>query len=133
MCNEAQSVAEGNEPGRKTVCIVDDDSAVRDSLLLMLKARGYEAVAYGSAGEFLDRKTGACGCLVLDHHMPKMTGIELYHAIHEIDPDMRVILVSGDADGKYEAAFANETARPLLLKKPFTLKSFSEIVREHVQ
>ena len=65
--------------------------------------------------------------------MPKMTGIELYRAINQIDPEMRVILVSGDADGKYHDAFATEATRPLLLKKPFTLKSFADIVREHVQ
>src|SRR5690348_5916908 len=98
MCNEAQSVAEGNEPGRKTVCIVDDDSAVRDSLLLMLKARGYEAVAYGSAGEFLDRKTGACGCLVLDHHMPKMTGIELLSELRASKIETPAIVITGRND-----------------------------------
>ena len=70
--------------------------------------------------------------VVSDITMPKKTGIELYREIHAIDPDMRVILVSGDADGKYHDAFANDATRPLLVKKPFTLKSFADVVREHV-
>lgn len=118
------------------ILLVEDDPLVREVVKACLqKFRKDVYVAQdGEEGLRIFKRYAADWALVVsDITMPKMTGIELYHAIHEIDPEMRVILVSGDADGKYHDAFANESIRPLLLKKPFTLKAFADIVREHVQ
>ena len=61
-----------------TVCIVDDDEAVRGSLKLLLKSLGVPALVYGSAQEFLaDFDPQRSGCLVLDIRMPGMSGLEL--------------------------------------------------------
>lgn len=118
------------------ILLVEDDPLVREVVKACLqKFRKDVYVAQdGEEGLRIFKRYAADWSLVVsDITMPKMTGIELYHAIHDIDPDMRMILVSGDADGKYHDAFANESTRPLLVKKPFTLKSFADIVREHVQ
>jgi RNA polymerase sigma factor (sigma-70 family) len=68
-----------NEP---TIFIVDDDNAVRDSLVLLLGLHRYQTQAYGSAEEFLER-IGECirGCLLLDLRLPGMTGLELQAAL----------------------------------------------------
>jgi CheY-like chemotaxis protein/two-component sensor histidine kinase len=118
------------------ILLVEDDPLVREVVKACLqKFRKDVYVAQdGEEGLRIFKRYAADWALIVsDITMPKMTGIELYRAINEIDPEMRVILVSGDADGKYQDAFANETTRPLLLKKPFTLKAFADIVREHVQ
>jgi CheY-like chemotaxis protein len=118
------------------ILLVEDDPLVREVVKACLqKFRKDVYVAQdGEEGLRIFKRYAADWSLIVsDITMPKMTGIELYHAIHDIDPEMRVILVSGDADGKYHDAFANEASRPLLIKKPFTLKSFADIVREHVQ
>jgi two-component system response regulator FixJ len=60
------------------VYIVDDDEAIRKSLMFLLKSSGHEGYPCASAKEFLDaydRKRP--GCLVLDVRMPGMTGLEL--------------------------------------------------------
>jgi CheY-like chemotaxis protein/two-component sensor histidine kinase len=122
--------------GKNRILLVEDDPLVREVVKACLqKFRKDVYVAQdGEEGLRIFKKYAADWAIVVsDITMPKMTGIELYRAIYEIDPDMRVILVSGDADGKYHDAFANESTRPLLLKKPFTLKSFADIIREHVQ
>ena len=67
-----------------TVFIVDDDSAVRDSLSRLLEAAGYQVEAYANAEAFL----AACdpqrpGCLVLDMQMPGMNGLALHAALAE--------------------------------------------------
>jgi len=118
------------------ILLVEDDPLVREVVKACLqKFRKDVYVAQdGEEGLRIFKRYAADWALVVsDITMPKMTGIELYRAIHQIDPEMRMILVSGDADGKYHDAFATEATRPLLLKKPFTLKSFADIVREHVQ
>jgi CheY-like chemotaxis protein/two-component sensor histidine kinase len=120
---------------RGKILLVEDDPLVREVVKTCLqKFRKDVYVAQdGEEGLRIFKRYAADWALVVsDITMPKLTGIELYHAIHEIDPEMRVILVSGDADGKYHDAFVNESMRPLLLKKPFTLKAFADIVREHV-
>lgn len=122
--------------GRSKILLVEDDPLVREVVKACLQKfrRDVHVANDGEEGLRIFKKYAADFALVVsDITMPKMTGIEMYRAIHEIDPEMRVILVSGDADGKYHDAFANDSTRPLLLKKPFTLKSFADVVREHVQ
>src|ERR1041385_1144644 len=120
---------------RGKILLVEDDPLVREvvkACLQKFKKDVYVAQDGEEGLRIFKRYAADWALIVSDITMPKMTGIELYHAINEIDPEMRMILVSGDADGKYHDAFANEATRPLLLKKPFTLKAFADIVREHV-
>lgn len=121
---------------RAKILLVEDDPLVREVVKACLQKfrKDVHVAQDGEEGLRVFKRYAADWALVVsDITMPRMTGIELYRAIREIDPEMRVILVSGDADGKYHDAFAKEATRPLLLKKPFTLKSFAEVVREHVQ
>ena len=63
--------------------VVDDDESLRNSLLRLLRAAGFEACGYGSTGEFLlnplpDRP----GCVLLDLRLPGPSGLELQAALH---------------------------------------------------
>ena len=60
------------------ILVVDDDSAVRNSLKFMIEVEGFEVNAYSSAHELLNEDSlPANSCLVTDYHMPDMTGLEL--------------------------------------------------------
>ena len=60
------------------VLVVDDDSAVKNSLKFMIEVEGFEVNAYSSAHELLNKDSlPANSCLVTDYHMPDMTGLEL--------------------------------------------------------
>jgi two-component system response regulator FixJ len=60
------------------VLVVDDDSAVKNSLKFMIEVEGFEVNAYSSAHELLNEDSlPANSCLVTDYHMPDMTGLEL--------------------------------------------------------
>jgi FixJ family two-component response regulator len=60
------------------VAVVDDEPAVRKALARLLRAAGYEAVAYASGAEFLRALAHErFGCLILDLQMPGMSGLEL--------------------------------------------------------
>ena len=59
------------------VAVIDDDEGVRNSLLFLLESCGYNAVGFASAVDFLNCDARAVQCLILDQHMPKMTGLEL--------------------------------------------------------
>lgn len=82
-----------------TVCVVDDDDAVRSSLRLLLKSVGLPAVAYSSANDFLHNWTAdQPGCVVLDVRMPGMSGLDLQHELNRRGAIIPVIFISGHGD-----------------------------------
>lgn len=78
--------------------VVDDDLSIRRALTRLLKARGYAVHSYESAEDFLARKTGGAGCVVLDLRLPERSGLDLLKHIAVSDPELRVIILSGHAD-----------------------------------
>ena len=67
-----------------SVDIVEDDDAVRDSMRALLESYGYNVREYPSGADYLHRDdTAVSDCLIVDYHMPDMTGLELLE-------DMRV-------------------------------------------
>jgi len=79
--------------------VVDDDDSMRTALTRLLRAKGYEARAYRSAGEFLmaDRAQ-APGCVLLDVSMPGPSGLDLHDALNKNEDSMPVIFLTGHGD-----------------------------------
>ena len=59
------------------IFILDDDAGVRDSLRLLLECEGLETREFASCRAFLDADGAEGDCLILDVHLPGMSGIEL--------------------------------------------------------
>jgi FixJ family two-component response regulator len=81
-----------------TVFVVDDDVSVRESLDLLIRAVGWQAVTFQSAADFLaqPRPAGA-SCLILDVALPDLNGLELQAQIRE-RTDMPIIFITGHGD-----------------------------------
>lgn len=81
------------------VRIVDDDAEQLKSLAFLLRIGGFEVMTYQSAQSFLEmddpRKPG---CLLLDHRMPGMTGMELQAELVERGSLLPVIFLSAHGD-----------------------------------
>ena len=79
--------------------VVDDDDAVRDSVGILLEAHGLRVRAFASGAEFLksDAHSGMC-CLVIDYHMPGMTGIEVVQELQRLGRSFPTILITGLSD-----------------------------------
>lgn len=81
------------------ICIVDDDEAVRDSLGVFLEACGYTVVGFASALAFLTAgDTATYLCLLVDMHMPGMTGLELVEMLRSRGIETPAILITAAAD-----------------------------------
>lgn len=109
----------GGEPGAGIVHIVDDDEPVRDSLKALLEAFSFDVRDFPSCREFLDTFDGnPQGCLVLDLHMPVMSGLEFLERHGGDLHGMPVIMVSGRGDPATFAR-AREAGVAAVLEKPF--------------
>ena len=86
-------------PAEACVYVVDDDEAVRASLVALLESLGYRCQAFSSAGEFLAAAaTLRPGCLITDIRMPGMDGLEMQQALIERALSFPLIVMTGHAD-----------------------------------
>lgn len=103
---------------RRKVYVIDDDEAVRDSMRAVLESFEIDVSDYQSASDFLARVNApANGCMLLDLHMPGMSGLELLALMRQRGWDLPVIVMTGRSDDllKERALRAGVTA---LLDKP---------------
>ncbi len=77
------------------VAIVDHDPAVLDSLRFLLEVVGHRVATYASAAAFLADRATKHACLILDHHMPQMTGLELAARLRTAGEAIPVLLITG--------------------------------------
>lgn len=82
------------------VILVDDDAAVRDSLRLLLSARGYSVEPYSSGEAVLASKLARDPqtCLIADYLMPDIDGLSLLEQLRKQRWLGPAILISGHFD-----------------------------------
>lgn len=77
------------------VALVDDDASVRRALARLLSASSFEITTFGSAVEFIKSLEGlAPQCLVVDLHMPEITGLELQHQLVRAGINIPTIVIT---------------------------------------
>jgi FixJ family two-component response regulator len=105
-----------------TIFVVDDDEVVRDSLRVLLESRHFDVLDFGSGAAFLAHRAEAPatpGCLLLDVHMPEMSGIDLLRRLRSKGDDVAAILVTGRRDAATQAQ-AEALGAVALLDKPLS-------------
>ncbi len=105
---------------RKTfIHVVEDDEAMRDSLLELLEDSGYTVRGYRKAEDLLAR--GAAiepGCIVSDVRMPGMDGLTLLRQLRTGGSTLPLILITGHGDVSMAVA-AMKAGAVDFLEKPF--------------
>jgi len=112
------------------VYIVDDDEAMRDSLLWLLESQGFAVTAHSSAEAFL----AAChddmsGCIVLDVRMPGMSGLELYEKLNARHCGLPVIFITGHGDVPMAVSALKKGAVDFI-EKPFSDKDMLRLIAQ---
>ncbi|WP_298868781.1 response regulator [uncultured Gimesia sp.] len=111
-----------NEPEQiPTVIIVDDESAVRNALSLVVQAMNFQVKCFSSASEFLENIESNIiqgpACLITDLQMPEMSGIELLEQLNSLGKQFPVILTTGHGDDALKCK--SEKLGATFLEKPF--------------
>lgn len=104
--------------GDKIVYIVDDDDDVRDSLQELVQCSGFKVQGFASGRTFLQEFDPHIGvCIILDLHMPDISGFRVLDALQARASSVPVILFTGRSDSTTEE-FANRSGVIALLAKP---------------
>jgi FixJ family two-component response regulator len=81
------------------VFVVDDDQLFRRSTERLIRAAGLNAQPFASAREFLQNpRPEGPACLVLDVHMPGLSGMDLQQELTRLDMDIPIIFITGRGD-----------------------------------
>jgi FixJ family two-component response regulator len=80
------------------IAIVDDEPSVRVGLRRLCRALGIDATAYETGHLFLDelRDGVTPDCVLLDMHMPEMSGLEVQRRMAEFTERVAVIAITAD-------------------------------------
>lgn len=115
------------------VSIIDDDDALRSSIVDLLRSVGYRVDQYGSAETFLASSNPAgFDCILADIHMPGMSGLDLLQKLHEQGITTPVILITALPDQHLDAE-AMVLGAQCLLRKPFRTNSLLDCVERSLQ
>lgn len=103
--------------------VSDDDEDIRDFISYVLERAGHDVTVAGNGADALARATEHdFDLIVLDHHMPRMTGLEVAAQLRDLRPQARVLLMSGDLDVGRQ--------HPHFLAKPFNRSELAAAVTE---
>lgn len=112
---------------RLSVLVVDDDSLVLTSTVLLLEDLGHRVLSVSSGAHALTLfdQGEVIDLMITDMAMPHMSGAQLAHAVRLLKPDLPIILATGYAE-RLEG-FAAQLPR---LPKPFTQLNLLEIIAQ---
>lgn len=103
--------------GRKTIYVIDDDDAVRESARMFLEAKNFVVRDFASAAKFLEETDGAgADCLLMDVHMPGLNGAELLEYLRKSGIAVPVVILTGRLDPAMTARLSNAGASAILEK-----------------
>lgn len=87
----------------RRVLVVDDDAATRQYLSMILESAGYQTMVSADGTDALVawREHGPFDVVVTDVMMPQMRGYELARRVRQIQPDIKVLYITGFSDALF--------------------------------
>ena len=123
-----------DSPMEGTVLIVDDEEVVRTVLSKLICSLGFEVLIAADgmrAVEVFRENKDDIKLVLMDMTMPRMNGMEAFSRMQEIDPEVRVIIVSGHSAESTSSEMMKLGIRKVL-QKPVRLSVLSDAIRETV-
>ena len=114
------------------IAVVDDEESVSRALKRLLQSGGFEVETFASGAAFLESLNHRVpACVVLDHHMPEMTGLDVQSRLSELLEDLSVIFITGHDSSELRQR-ALEKGASAYLRKPVDEHELFDAVRRSV-
>lgn len=115
-----------------TVYVVDDDESIRELLSWLVKREGLQVQTFSTGQAFLKAwRDDGPACVVLDLHLPGLSGLELQAELTRRGATVPVVFLSGRADVP-KAVHAVKSGAVDFIEKPFDYKRIVSLIREWV-
>ena len=114
----------------RRILIVDDEEALRNFIGRILRPRGFAVLGAADARQGLElfrSRAHEITAVLLDLTMPRMDGREMLAQLRKIQPNVKVIVMSGYSEEAMGARFAGTDA-PLFIEKPFQAASLIDVI-----
>ena len=121
----------------KTIAIVDDDEAVRESLKWLLSSQNHQIKCFSNGTDFLEEyDPEQYNCIILDVRMPGLNGLEIFNKLRSHVYFPPVIFLSGHAD-LCTAVEAVKNGASEFLQKPVVnnalLDQIAELIKQDIE
>jgi two-component system, cell cycle sensor histidine kinase and response regulator CckA len=116
------------------VLVVDDELAIREAVRDILEISDIESILASDGQEAIELFCGQSdriGLVILDLRMPRMNGVETYHALRSISENVPVILSSGYDERVAGIDFSTDP-KLSLLRKPYAIESLLDLVQRAI-
>src|SRR5207244_2646283 len=117
--------------GRETLLVVDDEPVIRDLAGDWLRRHGYRVLLAADGAEAVEvygREAGRIDLVVMDLTMPRLSGRDALRRLRELDPDVRVLFMSGfSAESLAEARAEGNVLG--FVQKPYSERELALAVR----
>lgn len=107
---------------KQTILIIDDEASVRDAAADILADHGYRVTKANDGAEGIDlfkRQRESIGVVLLDIKMPGMNGRQTYQVLQQIEPNVKVIFMSGYSETEVNDQLEQGEVLPFL-PKPYS-------------
>ncbi|MCP1318841.1 response regulator transcription factor [Halomonas sp. 707B3] len=116
-------------PPPSVIAVVDDDDALRESLVWLLESVGLTTHAFASGDAFLATAHNAFGALLLDIRMPGMSGLQVQQQLVDQHAYLPIIMMTGHGDVPMAVAALKNGAFEFI-EKPFNHQQLIEVVQQ---
>jgi FixJ family two-component response regulator len=114
------------------VFVVDDDVTVCVALSRLIRTAGLHVETFGTAAECLaDDRLKDADCLVLDVHLPDLSGLELQAKLTELGLELPIVFITGRGDIPMSVR-AMKAGALEFLTKPFDNQQLLDAIEQGV-
>ena len=124
-------IEKSSRPGSEKILLAEDEDSVRDVTTRILESCGYQVTTAVDGRDALDKFEIAevsFDLLLTDVVMPRMKGTDLARQLLRLDPELRIVFMSGYNE---EAVLGRDFDKggPLLIQKPFSPQTLTRSIR----
>jgi two-component system, cell cycle sensor histidine kinase and response regulator CckA len=116
----------------KKILVVDDETSDREAICNVLRREKYQVFAtgtYSGAINMQARHIGEIGLLITDISLPEKNGCELYRNLLKVEPELKVLFVSGPTGAEVSKFYDIGIPARQFLQKPFDPQELLKRVR----
>jgi len=119
----------------KLIFIVDDDPFITKLVVKRFSSEGYRIEAFDFGEDCIKAMSGKPDLIILDYYFTKpesavMNGMEVFDRIKEIDPDVLVIMLSGQERGEVVLELARKGIDDYVIKDNNLIDNLNSSIKE---